>query len=117
MKTIKFVAIVVLSAAVAFGIGVGVLMLTGNMNAFASVSIFGGILIALLLGAFDVPAKVESIKRFRRNYGQQAAVFIGSAAIFVGSMQECEDMCDNLLHWGQQAHVEEFNSETVFNVL
>lgn len=72
------------------------------------------LMVMLSLGAFnpkgseELRAKSEetmanAVKR--KSYGQ-AAVFMGTAAIFVGSLAECEDVCDDLWHYGQQAHVE-----------
>ena len=59
----------------------------------------------------------SSIKDAARNYGQ-AAVFIGTACLYMGTPQECDDVCDDLWHHGQQAHVEMLTGEeTSFNVL
>lgn len=121
MKTLKFLAIVVPSAAIAMFIGVGVLALTGSGKAFAAVSIFGALLIALLLGAFDVPnkqSKYDSIrhKMGRRSYGN-AAVFIGTACLFVGTPQECEDVCDDMWHYGQQTEVRALTGDETFDIL
>ena len=84
--------------------------------AFVGCALFG----ALITGMFnDESAKHESIKHYngRRNYGQ-AAVFIGTACIFMGTPKECEDMCDNLWHNAQQAHMEMLSGEeTEFEIL
>ena len=79
------------------------------------VTYFGTCIMTMLaLGAFDEreESKHESIKRYdwRRNYGQ-AAVFIGTACIFMGTPKECEDMCDDLWHNAQQAHMEMLSGE------
>lgn len=123
MKTLKFLAIVVPSAAIAMFIGVGVLALTGSGKAFAAVSIFGALLIALLLGAFDVPNKQSMHDSIRhkagirsRNYGH-AAVFIGSACLFVGTPEECNDVADGLWHHAQQAEVRALTGEEDFEIL
>lgn len=120
MKTLKFLAIVVLSAAIAFGIGVGVLALTGNDRAFFCTFFFGAIAIALALGAFDASAikrgiKHTSIKDAAR-YGQ-AAIFVGTACLFVGTPQECEDVCDDMWHYGQQAEVRALDGDMEFEIL
>ena len=122
MKTIKFFAIVVLSAAIAFGIGVSVLALTGSANAFAAISIFGGLFVALAMGAFDgnsrKNSRYDSIRhKTGRSYGN-AAIFVGTACLFMGTPQECEELCDDLWHRGVQAEfVELTGSETDFEIL
>ena len=74
----------------------------------------------LVLGAFDEreESKHESIKHYdgRRNYGQ-AAIFIGTACIFMGTQQQCEDVADDLMHYGQQVHVEQLTGNETFEVL
>ena len=63
--------------------------------------------------------KYGSIRHYdgRRNYGQ-AAVFIGAACIFMGTPQECEDVCDDLWHYAQQVHMEMLDGEeTEFNII
>ena len=87
------------------------------------VTYFGvSIMTMLALGAFDVKekqSKYNSIKHRMgsRNYGQ-AAVFIGTACLYMGTPQQCDDLCDDLWHHGQQAHVEMLTGEeTEFNVL
>ena len=61
MKTIKFIGMVVLSAAIAFTIAYFV---ADNENTFGAIVIFGTLLIALLIGAFDEREKTryQSIK-------------------------------------------------------
>ena len=61
MKTFKFLAIIVLSAVVSTGIAFAI---ADNVNAFGAIVIFGTLLIALLMGAFDMREKsrYESIK-------------------------------------------------------
>ena len=62
--------------------------------------------------------KYGSIRHYdgRRNYGQ-AAVFIGTAAIFVGTPQECEDVADDLWHYAQQAEVRTLTGDETLEVL
>ena len=79
------------------------------------------IAVSALLGVFGMPAertKHDSIRhKTGRNYGQ-AAVFIGTACLFVGTPQECEDVADDLWHYGQQARVEMLTGEeTSFNII
>ena len=79
------------------------------------------IMTMLVLGAFDVPARKErgnfgSIRRDRRHYGQ-AAIFIGTACLYMGTPQECEDMADDLWHHAQQAEVRMLDGEETLEVL
>ena len=60
--------------------------------------------------------KHESIRPQKRSYGQ-AAVFVGTACLYLGTPQLCDDLCDDLWHHGQQARVEKLTGEEVFNVL
>lgn len=117
MKTIiKIIA----SAAIAVGAGV---VLSGHDdvsdNLIVCTVVCIGIMVAAIMGVFDEPAKREdikhdSIRKAGRNYGQ-AAVFIGTACIFMGTPQECEEVADDLWHYGQQVHVETIDGE--FDVL
>ena len=123
MKTIKFIVKMIVSAVVAMGIGVGVLALTGSGKAFAAISIFGALFIALIMGAFDVPAKngkYDSIKHKMgsrsRSYGH-AAIFVGTAIVFMGTPQDCEELADDLWHRGVQAEVTQLTGEETFEIL
>lgn len=72
-----------------------------------------------LLGVYDMPerTKRDSIRhKTGRNYGQ-AAVFIGTACLFMGTPQECDDLCDDLWHHGQQARVEMLTGDETFDIL
>ena len=51
-----------------------------------------------------------------RSYGH-AAIFLGTACLFVGTPQECEDVCDDLWHWGQQVDVRTLTGEENFDIL
>lgn len=57
-------------------------------------------------------AERDEIIKFRRsmNYGQ-AAVFVGTACLLIGTPQECDDIADDLWHHGQQARVEMLTGE------
>ena len=63
-QTIRFIAIVVLSAAIAFGVACIVLAITDSEKVFAFTYLGLGIIIALAMGAFDVREKTryQSIK-------------------------------------------------------
>lgn len=60
--------------------------------------------------------KHESIRPQKRSYGQ-AAVFIGTACLYMGTPQQCDDLADDLWHHGQQAHVEQLTGEETFEIL
>lgn len=66
----------------------------------------------------DGKSRYDSIRhRDGRRYGQ-AAVFIGTACLFMGTLEQCEEVADDLWHYGQQAHVETLTGEEIeFNVL
>jgi len=73
-----------------------------------------------ILGVFSERehTKHGSIKHYngRRNYGQ-AAVFIGTACLFVGSPQDCDELADDLQHYAQQTEVKMLTGEETFEVL
>ena len=62
-------------------------------------------------GKYDIKHKMG-----RRSYGN-AAVFIGTACLFVGTPQECEDVCDDMWHYGQQAEVRALTGDEIFDIL
>ena len=59
----KRIALFLLSVAIAMAIGMCAIALDMSDRAVWSVSIFGGIAVAVVLGVFDEPAKTSSIKR------------------------------------------------------
>jgi hypothetical protein len=64
-------------------------------------------------------AEREDIIKFRRNidYGQ-AAIFIGTACLFIGEPNECEELADYLQHYAQQAKARDLTGEeTQFDIL
>lgn len=111
----------IVAAIVAVGMAC-VLIMHGASDNMVIVTLFAtGIAVSALLGVYDMPAertKHDSIRhKTGRNYGQ-AAVFIGTACLFMGTPQECDDLCDDLWHHGQQARVEMLTGEeTSFNIL
>lgn len=79
------------------------------------------IMTMLALGAFDVKekqSKYNSIKHRMgsRNYGQ-AAVFIGTACLYMGTPQECEELADDMQHYAQQVHVQVLDGNETFDIL
>lgn len=61
--------------------------------------------------------KYESIRhKTGRNYGQ-AAVFIGTACLFIGTPEECDAVADDLWHHAQQAEVRALDGTETFDIL
>jgi len=118
MKTLKFIGLVIVAALVGFA-AMCIAIAFDASDKVAIMSYFGvAAIAALVLGAFDMSAikrgiKHTSIKDAAR-YGQ-AAIFIGSAAIFVGTPQECDELADDLWHRGVQCEVGNLTGE--FDIL
>ena len=122
MKTIVIFIVKIIAAAIVAA-GVMVVMLlhgAGDMSAiFAFFCV--AILTATGLGAFDAPEKCKeqkkrTIRYVGRNYGQ-AAVFIGSACVFMGSPADCADVADDLQHYAEPAEVRMLDGEHDLEVL
>ena len=86
------------------------------------VTYFGvSIMTMLALGAFDVKekqSKYNSIKHRMgsRNYGQ-AAIFVGTACLFTGTPQQCEELADDMQHYAQQVKVRALTGNETFDIL
>jgi len=99
-----------------------VLIMHGASDNLVIVVLFATVIaVSGLLGVYDIPAertKHDTIRhKTGRNYGQ-AAIFVGTACLFMGTPQECDELCDDLWHHGQQARVEMLTGEeTSFNVI
>lgn len=121
-QTIKFIAKMIVAAIVAMIVALGVeAMGFGYRFGFVSVFMCVAIGVAALLGAFNVTDKAhyDSIRHYdgRRSYNQ-AAIFVGTACLFIGSPKECEQVLDDLWHRGVQAEVTELTENDVdFNIL
>ena len=118
-QTIRFIAIIVLSAVVAFAMACIVLAITDSAKAFAFTYFIGAFFIALAIGAFDMKERTryDSIKhRDGRSYGQ-AAIFLGTACLYIGTPKECEELADDLWHRGQQVEVSELTDSETFDIL
>lgn len=113
-KNIKFIGIIIVAAVFGFA-AMCIAIAFDASDRVAIMSYFGvAIVIALALGAFDMGAikrgmKHTSIKDAAR-YGQ-AAIFVGTACLFTGTPQECEDVCDDLWHRGVQCEVGNLTGE------
>ncbi len=75
------------------------------------------IMTMLALGAFDERdregTKYDSIHKTGRNYGQ-AAIFIGTACLFIGEPNECDELADSLQHYAQQAKARALKGDETF---
>ncbi len=71
--------------------------------------------IKTILRSMRGSGKYDSIRhKTGRNYGQ-AAVFIGTACLFIGTPKECEELADDLQHYAQQVRVDTIDGE--FDIL
>lgn len=71
--------------------------------------------IKTILRSMRGSGKYDSIRhKTGRNYGQ-AAVFIGTACLFVGTPKECEELADDLQHYAQPVRVDTIDGE--FDIL
>jgi len=116
MKTIKFIGIVMVSALVGFAVMcVAIAFDASDKVAIASYFIVT-VAIAIALGALRDSkgvARHTSIKDAAR-YGQ-AAIFVGTACLFIGTPNECDELADDLWHSGIQCKVDSLMGE--FDVL
>ena len=109
----------VVAAIVAVFMGVMTIACDASDNLVIVTMFATAIAVSGLLGVYDMPGRTKhtSLKDGARSYGQ-AAIFVGTACVFIGMPQECDDLCDDLLHHGQQARVEMLTGEeTSFNVI
>ena len=121
-KTLSFIGLIIVAAIVAAVVTVAVDTLEVFSYRYSFVAVYAAtaIGVAALLGAFRderSASRYDSIRhKTGRNYGQ-AAVFIGTACVFIGSLNDCEDVCDDLQHYAQQAHVELLSGNETFDIL
>jgi len=117
----KTFAKMIVAAIVAVGMAFVLIMHDASDNTVIVTFFCVGIMVSAALGVYDMPAertKHDTIRhKTGRNYGQ-AAIFVGTACVFMGTPQECDDLCDDLWHHGQQARVEMLTGdEASFNIL
>lgn len=116
MKTLKMLAATV----AAIGMGMMLIAYDASDRAVIATTFAVAILLSLVLGVFDVKqrAKHTSIKdKAGRSYGQ-AAVFVGTACLFIGTQTECDERADDLWHYGVQADVQQLTGEeTQFDII
>ena len=74
--------------------------------------------IGRILSEEHEPSKHETIKHRMgsRNYGQ-AAIFVGTACLFTGTPQQCEELADSMQHYAQQAEVQMLDGNETFDVI
>ena len=119
-KNIKFIGIIIVAALVGFA-AMCVAIAFDASDKVAIASYFGvAIAIALALGAFDMSAIKRNIKhtsiKDAARYGQ-AAIFVGSACLFVGTPQECEELADDMQHYAQKVKVRALTGNETFEIL
>lgn len=118
MKTIKFIVLGIAAALVGFA-AMFVAIMLGAYDSLAIATYFAvAAVVAVALGVFrdgKDATRHTSIKEAARY--SQAAIFVGTACLFTGTQRQCEELCDDLWHHGQQTHVEMLTGEEVFNIL
>ena len=105
----------------AMGLGIVLIAYDASDRAVIATTFASAILLSLLLGVYDVKerrdAKHETIKDAARNYGQ-AAILVCGACLFLGEPKVCDEVADDMWHYGQQARVEQLSGEeTQFNII
>ena len=116
----KTFAKIILAAIVAVGMACVAIANDASDNLVICTLFATGIAVSALLGVYDMPAertKHDSIRPHRRDY-RQAAVFVGTACLLIGTPQECDERADDLWHYGLQARMEMLTGEeTQFDIL
>ena len=120
MKTLRFIVKVFVAAIVGFAV-MCVTIAFDASDRVAIVSYLGvAIAIAALLGAFDMGAIKRSMKhtsiKDAARYGQ-AAIFVGTACLFIGEPNECDELADDLWHSGIQCKVDSLTGNETFDIL
>ena len=72
--------------------------------------------IKAILRSMRGSGKYDTIRHKTGNYGQ-AAIFVGTACLFIGTPNECDELADDLWHRGQQAEVRALTGDEVFDIL
>ena len=124
MKTIKTIVKIIVAAMVGLFLAAWAdEHHVGYRYAFVSVYLFCSVVVYYAIdGIIAVLTKrgrnsrYESIRPQRRDYGQ-AAVFVGTACLFIGTPQECEELADSMQHYAQQVRVDTLTGEETFNVI
>ena len=120
MKTLRFIVKIMVAAIVAACVALAVdAMGIGYQYGFVTVFFATTIGVAALLGAFREEgrknARYTSIKDAAR-YGQ-AAIFVGTACLFIGEPNECDELADDLQHYAQPVRVDTLTGDETFEIL
>lgn len=118
-QTIRFIVLGIVAAIMGFA-AMFVAIAFDASDKVAIMSYFGvASIVAVALGVFRYEGKDAvrhtSIKDAAR-YGQ-AAIFVGTACLFTGTPNECDELADDLWHRGVQCNVSEINGNEVFEIL
>lgn len=96
----------------------------GYRYGFVAVYFFGSIVVYYAIeGIISMWRKRNSKMhydtiKFRKGMDyKQAAVFIGTACLYLGTQQQCDELCDDLWHHGQQVHVQVLDGNETFDIL
>lgn len=120
-KTFRFIGTIIVAALVGFA-AMCIAIAFDASDKVAIASYFGvAIVIAAVLGAFREErsaSRFDTIRHYdgRKNYGQ-AAVFIGTACLFIGEPNECWELADDMWHYAQQAEVRALDGDIEFDIL
>ena len=119
-KTFRFIVKVFVAAIVAGFMAYVLIAHDASDNAVIITFFCVAIAIAAVLGVFDMGAIKRNIKhtsiKDAARYGQ-AAIFVGTACLFIGEPKECDELADDLWHSGIQCKVDSLTGGEVFNVL
>lgn len=116
----KTIIKIIVAAIVAAGMAAVLVMHDASDNLAIAVFFGVGIMLCAIFGVFDGKrdeSKYDSIRhKTGRRYGQ-AAIFVGAACVFMGTQSECEELCDDLWHYAQNARVEMLDGEETLEIL
>ena len=73
--------------------------------------------IKAILRSMRGSGKYDSIRHKTGGSYGQAAIFVGTACLFIGTPQQCEELADSMQHYAQQAKVRALTGNEVFDVL
>ena len=110
----------IVAAIVAVGMACVLIAHDASDSAVITTFFCTAIMVAALLGVFDMSAQKRNMKhtsvKDAARYSQ-AAIFVGTACLFIGTPQECEELADSMQHYAQQTKVRALTGEETFDVL
>jgi len=125
-KTIIDIVKIMVAAMVAMGVVCVLIAHDASDNICLVAYVVVAIVMTMVLGVFREPAKRKDMNfgsiRHRmgigkgRSYGH-AAIFVGAACVFIGSPEQCEDVCQDLWHHAQEAEVRMLDGSENIEVL